>query len=581
MLSKRLRGKSLMAIAGTPLLGRVLQRIEAMSFVDQTVVATSTDAADEPIAALVRSRGLRCVRGDRANLLGRFLHAAADLDDDDVVLRLTADNPLYDPQRTSQAFAAHVHGDADYTHIDGLSHMVPEFIRVKALRTAAELARDPFDLEHVTPYLRTHPEQFRVQVLAPDFANLRPDLDHLLTIDNQAQLEMFEQMLGELEQRTPFVRLDDCYLWLDRQRAGLAGISQTANGKACTELRMKIGGHEVGDGCPCFIVAEIGQNHNGQLGMAKRLIEVAARCGANAVKFQKRDIGCELTKEAFNRPYENRNSFGRTYGEHRQYLEFDEEQHRELREFALANNLLYFCTACDAPSVEMMERVGNPVYKIASRDITNIPLLEVIAATRKPVIISTGMAGLNEIREAIDTLEGKASGIMLTQCISQYPAEPENLNLRAMQTLRDEFRCLVGLSDHAPGFITAVAGAVLGAALVEKHITLSRAMQGTDHAAALEEEELRLLVKYVRTCAVAMGSGVKEYLPAVEGAKAKLSRSLTSRIPIPQGVVVTEDMLVLKSPGTGLPWRQRDRIIGRRARHEIPADCTLAAEDFE
>ena len=363
MLSRRLRGKSLLSVGGNPLLARVLARIQAMRFIDDVVVATTLDAADEPIVAVVESRHVRCVRGDRDDLLSRYLQAAADLADDDLIARFTADNPLYDPGRSAQVYQKHTSGDWEYTHIDGLSHMVPELIQVGALRRCAQLTQDAFDREHVTPYLRKHPDDFRVQALPADFAGLRADLDQHLTIDSQSDLEMFEQMLDDIEKPNQFLTLDDCYLWLDRKCVGLSG---GLVGRPALK-RVVIAGHEIGDDCPCFVVAEIGQNHNGQIGMAKRLIEMAARCGANAVKFQKRDIRWELTEEAYNRPYDNPNSFGETYGRHREFLELSEDQHKALREYALAHELVYFCTACDEPSVEVMERVNCSVYDLATK----------------------------------------------------------------------------------------------------------------------------------------------------------------------------------------------------------------------
>ena len=577
MLSKRLRGKSLMAVAGQPLITRVINQIKAMSFVDEIVVATTPDACDDPIFALAESLNVGCVRAHRDDLLERFIQASIDLADDDCIVRFTADNPIYDSLLSAQAYKAHRSQKCKYTHIDGLSHVVPEFIQVDTLRHLATLTDDPFDREHVTPYLRKHSEKFRVQTLPPDFAGLRPELDHYLTIDNQEDLEMFECMLEDIEKPNQSLNLYDCYLWLDRKKTGLRGPTTTTASKR----RVKIAGHEIGEDGLCFIVAEIGQNHNGQTGMAKRLIDMAARCGVDAVKFQKRNIKYELTEEEYNKPYDNPNSFGRTYGEHREFLELSEEQHKELREYTLANNLIYFCTACDEPSVEIMERLGNPAYKIASRDITNIPLLKVIAKTRKPVIISTGMAGIQEIREAIEALGDGPPGIILTQCISQYPAEIEHVNLRAIQKLCDEFGCPVGLSDHTSGIITAVAGAVLGACLVEKHITLSCAMQGTDHASALEEDDLRQLVKYIRTCAIALGDGEKRYNGVVEEVRKKLSRSLTSTVVISAGTKLTEEMLTLKSPGTGIAWRDRNKIVGAKAKFDIPPDRTLSEDDFE
>ena len=576
MLSSRFRGKSLVSVAGKPLMVRVLERVAAMPFVDEVVVATTRNAADEPIAALAEGRGFQCIRGAEEDVLDRFLQAAEGLDEGDCVARFTADNPLYDAHRSSRAFQKHQEGIWDYTHVDGLSHMVPEFIRVEALRRCAEQAQEAFDREHVTPFLRKHRNEFRVQTLPADFAGLRPDLDKHLSISRQEDLEMFEKMLGDLERSGEQANLDDGYYWLDCRDRAFHFLNPGSD-----QLRVSLAGHEVGDGCPTFLIAEIGQNHNGDMALAKRLIEMAARSGADAVKFQKRDIRYDLNEDAYARPYENPNSFGATYGEHREFLELNEEQHKELREYALAHEVVYFCTACDEPSVEMMERVGNPIYKVASRDLTNIPLLRVIAETGKPVILSTGMAGLNETREAIEALGDGPEAVLLMQCISQYPAELERVNLRAMKTLRDEFGLLVGLSDHTAGVITAVSASVMGACMVEKHVTLSRAMKGTDQAASLEEEGLRRMVKYVRECATAMGDGRKVFDPAAESAKKKLARSLTSKRDIPAGTMLTEEMLVMKSPGTGIAWRDRAKVVGKKATRNIPANQMLLEEDFE
>ena len=575
MLSSRFRGKSLISVAGKPLLARVLERIEAMDCIDEICVATTREAADEPIAALADRRGVQCIRGDHEDVLLRYIQATESLDDDDVIVRFTADNPLYDPQRAERLFQLHREGDWDYTHIDGLSHMVPEFIRVGALRQIERETSDSFDREHVTPYLRKKKGTFRVQTLPSDFAGLRPDLDRHLTIDRQEDLERFEEMLIRLEKPDQVVSLDDCYYWLDCRHRAFHFLNPGPD-----QVRVSLAGHEVGDGCPTFIIAEIGQNHNGEMKIAKQLIEMAARSGADAVKFQKRDIHYDLTDEAYNRPYDNPNSFGHTYGEHREFLELNKEQHQELREYALALDLVYFCTACDPPSVEMMEEIGNPLYKVASRDLTNVPLLTQIAQTGKPVILSTGMAGVTDVREAIKALGDGPEAILLMQCVSQYPAELENVNLRAMKTLRDEFGLLVGLSDHTPGVIASVAASILGACMIEKHVTLARAMKGSDHAGSLEENGLRSLVKYVREAALAMGDGRKEFDPVAKPAKDKLARSLTSKASIPAGTLLTEDMLVLKSPGTGLLWRDRTKIVGKVAVRDIDANQTLSEVDF-
>jgi sialic acid synthase SpsE/spore coat polysaccharide biosynthesis protein SpsF (cytidylyltransferase family) len=589
MLSTRLRGKSLMAVNGKPLLVRVVERVRAMAFVGKITVATTSDIADDPIAALVRQLGIDLYRGDREDVLNRFVQAVAGDELTDTVLRFTADNPVYDVAITERALAEFKAGDFSYACISGLSHVVPEFIKVEALRAAGEDAIDAFDREHVTPFLRRHSDRFSNLVLAPDFEGLRPELDRFLTIDSYDQLTEFEAMLQGADHSNEPRSLDDLYHWLDFRRAGLEPIANiriaekqktTSRDSKDSRGEFTIAGRSLGSSSPCFIVAEIGQNHNGQMGMAKRLIEMAAASGCDAVKFQKRDIACELTEEAFNRPYDNPNSFGATYGAHREFLELTEEQHVELREFATACGVIYFCTACDIPSVEIMQRVGNPVYKIASRDIGNIPLLKHIAETGKPAIISTGMAGMDEIREGIQALQGKPETLLVTHCVSQYPTEIKHVNLRAMQSIEREFGLQVGLSDHTTGIITCVAAAAMGAPFIEKHVTLSRAMPGTDHAAALEEEGLRRMVRYIRTVELAMGDGEKAFLPVVEAAKLKLARSLTSRIHIPLGTVLTEEHLVMKSPGSGLTWNEREKLIGRTAKRDIPADTTLSYSDF-
>ncbi len=566
-----------MAVAGYPLLRWVLDRVSQLEFLSGVTVATSDSQADEPIALFADKYGAAVVLGDKDDVLSRFVKAAESLHDDDVVLRFTADNPLYDPGRIGQAWLHHDSIRPDYSCVDGLSHMVPEFIRVGCLRDIQKSTSESHDREHVTVFARQNPARYKIETLAPDFAGLRPEYDGQFTIDRQDQLDAFETMISEISgvSNPTHVSLDRCYEWLDSRNAARA--SERLPG----QKRIKFAGREVGDGCPCFVIAEIGQNHNGQLNLAKKLIDMAARCKADAVKFQKRELSWELTNEAYDRPYEGPNSFGATYGEHRAYLELNEAQHRELREYAMSAGLIYFCTPCDPPSVEMLQRIGCPIYKVASRDMTNIPLLRHLAATGKPVILSSGMSSIEELREAIRVFDGSHSTVSMMQCVSQYPADPENVNLRAMKTMRDEFDVLVGLSDHTAGVITAVAGSNLNAFAVEKHITMSRAMNGTDHAGALEEEGLKRLVNYIRICELAMGDGKKEFNPVVQSAKDKLARSLVSNTAIPAGTILTELMLMMKSPGTGIAWKDRDQIVGRKTIRDISAGVMLSRNMFD
>jgi len=337
----------------------------------------------------------------------------------------------------------------------------------------------------------------------------------------------------------------------------------------------------VGDDQPCLIIAEVGQNHNGDMAIARELIDNIAFHNADVVKLCKRDIASELTREAYDRPYPGPQSFGETYGQHREFLELSREQYVELRQYAEVQKLNFLVTACDMKSVDDLEEVGVGFYKVASRDLTNLPLLDYMSRTQKPVILSCGMDSMQEIKEAIDTVRKHHNKIILLQCTSSYPTPYDEVNIRAMITLRREFDVLAGMSDHTVGIMVPVVAAALGAVAIEKHVTLARHMKGTDHACSLEPDGLRRIVRDIRNMEVALGDGVKHVPPAVEGAKAKLRRSLVSKCEIPAGTVLTEEMLCLKSPGTGLMWRERTEITGKAAARDIPADVTLRLEDFE
>ena len=316
------------------------------------------------------------------------------------------------------------------------------------------------------------------------------------------------------------------------------------------------------------------------MSIAKKLIDMAALCDASAVKFQKRDVESELSVELRDKPYENENSFGATYGQHRQFLELSWRQHRDLQAYAKDKGILYLCTICDLVSVEQMAPLDLPAYKVASRDLTNWPLLDALAQFRRPVVLSTGMAGDREVDQAVEIISRRHEQIVILQCTSEYPCPPEHVNLRAMQTYRERYGLLVGMSDHTAGIIPAVAAAVMGACYVEKHITLSRAMRGTDHAGSLEMEGVRRLVSYIRQLEAAMGDGAIDYKPWMGRAKEKLAKSLSCNRDLAAGDALREEDLGLRCPGVGVPWPQRDRLVGRRAAATFPSIPILAPEDF-
>jgi sialic acid synthase SpsE/spore coat polysaccharide biosynthesis protein SpsF (cytidylyltransferase family) len=575
MGSARLRGKSMMHLAGIPLLERVITMVKNLPFVDEVLVATTHLPEDNPIELVAKSHNVKFHRGSVTNVLERFYASSLDMDEEDTIIRFTADNALNYTEGSNNLFKIHIENNNDYTHIEGLSHVVPEFIKTRVIRDAFKDSRlDDFDKEHVTPYFRKHRNHVKVETLPANFKGLRHDLDKYLTIDTYEELLRVENLIQQTNiQNGSILNIQDLYAWMDKNI-----LNQYVTDKDGIEINFS--GTPVGDKYPAYIIAEIGQNHNGDVTTAKKLIDMAARCGANAVKFQKRDIPSELTKEAYDKLYDNPNSFGKTYGEHRIFLELDEKQHLELKEYALAVGITYFCTPCDVPSVELLERIGCPFYKVASRDLTNIPLLEKLGTLGKPIIISTGMADFDDIENALTALNAKPENVLIMQCTSEYPCKLENVNLNAMETLRKKYGYLVGLSDHTSGVIISAAAAVLGAVVIEKHITLDRTMKGTDQPGSLEESGLKKLVEYIRATEQAMGDGEKIVNPATKAAKEKLARSITSKIKIPKGTILTEDMLILKSPGTGLKWVEKDVILGKTAIIDIESDVTLLTSYF-
>ena len=269
---------------------------------------------------------------------------------------------------------------------------------------------------------------------------------------------------------------------------------------------IKIADKIIGKDEPVFIVAEIGQNHNGRVDFAKRLIEQAARDGVDAVKFCKRNLKNELTKAMADSPYVGKNSFGETYGEHREFLELSMDQHKELKDYAESKGLIYFASVCDKKSADDMEELGVHMFKIASRDLTNRPLIEHIAKKQKPIFLSTGMSDLEEIRKTIELIQKYHNHILLFQCTSEYPTQYKNVHLNVIPELEKEFNLNIGMSDHSSGIMVACASAVKGAVAVEKHVTLSRDMKGTDHIVALDPPGMKRLVHWIRWYELANGS---------------------------------------------------------------------------
>jgi sialic acid synthase len=374
-----------------------------------------------------------------------------------------------------------------------------------------------------------------------------------------------------------------------RPRRAFASFAELArnlpdmhDASATPQRSLTIDGTVISDDGGAYVIAEVGHNHQGSVGKAKELLDEAKRCGADAVKLQKRDNRALYTREFFHKPYENENSFGATYGEHREALEFGRSEYEELIAHAKEIGIGFFATAFDEASADFLADLDMPAYKIASADLSNIPLLRHVAEIGKPMIISTGASTLDDVLRAYETIKPINPHVAVLQCTSNYPANWNELDLRVIETYRELFPdSVVGLSSHDNGIAMPVAAYVLGARIFEKHFTLNRAMKGTDHVFSLEPQGLRKLVRDLRRIEVALGDGTKNMYPSESEPALKMAKKLVAATDLPAGHTLREEDIAAKSPGDGLPPYELDRLVGRTLRHPVGADSALTFELLE
>jgi N,N'-diacetyllegionaminate synthase len=338
---------------------------------------------------------------------------------------------------------------------------------------------------------------------------------------------------------------------------------------------MRIGRHTLGADEPPLVIAEIGNNHDGSLGQARALVDAAAEAGAGAVKLQTHIADAEMLPSTPTPPHFDEPRYAFT-----KRMELSYDQHVELKARAEEHGLVMLSSPFSVEAVELLERLDVPAYKVASGEVTNPPLLEAIGRTGKPVLLSTGMSGLDDVDAAVAILREHGSEVAILQCTSTYPCPPELVNLRAMPMLAERFGCPVGLSDHTPDIHTSIAAVVLGAVCVEKHFTLSRRLYGPDHHASLEPADLARLVEGVRQVHAALGDGLKEKDPGLDPARATFEKSVVARSPIPAGSVIEMSMLTTKRPGNGIPAARLPEVVGRTAGRDIEPDRLLVEDDL-
>jgi len=342
---------------------------------------------------------------------------------------------------------------------------------------------------------------------------------------------------------------------------------------------LSIEGKVINDAGDCYVIAEVGHNHQGRLETAKEMFRTAKECGADAVKLQKRDNRCLYTQAMYEKPYDHQNSFGLTYGEHREFLEFDLEQYRELQAYAREIGITMFATAFDFESVDFLGKLEVPAFKVASGDLKNIPLLRYIAGFQKPMIVSTGGGTMEDVNRAYDAVMPINSQLCVLQCTAGYPAAFDELNLRVITSYRERFpNTIIGLSSHDNGIAMAVAAYMLGARVIEKHFTLNHTWKGTDHAFSLEPIGLRKMVRDLRRLRVAMGDGIKRVYPSEVSPITKMGKKLVAARDLPAGHAIRREDIAVKSPGGGLAPYELEKVLGRVTRSALSADDDITFE---
>ncbi len=345
-----------------------------------------------------------------------------------------------------------------------------------------------------------------------------------------------------------------------------------------------IGNKVVGENAPCLIIAEAGSNYNGSLEIAKKLVDTAAEANADIVKFQTFKAELIVTRTTPKAQYQKQGeNDSESYYDLLKGLEMKDEEWQELKNYCDQKGIIFMSTPhSGAWSVDFLESLHVPAYKLGSGDLTNLPFLEYVAEKNKPIIISVGMSVMEEIKEAVEVIKKTGNNqLVVLQCTTSYPADIKNINLNVMDTLAAELGCIIGFSDHTPGIEASVIAVAKGARVIEKHFTIDKNLPGPDHKASLDPTELKALVQGIRHVERMLGS--KEKQPTQEELDiAKIARkSIVAAKDIPKGILITEDMLIIKRPGTGILPKYFPDIIGKKAKSYIEKDSILSYDMIE
>lgn len=342
-------------------------------------------------------------------------------------------------------------------------------------------------------------------------------------------------------------------------------------------------GRLIGGNQPCFVIAEIGQNHQGDLEIAKKMIKMVKDCGADCAKFQKSELEYKFNKRALERPYTSKNSWGKTYGEHKRHLEFTHEQYKELQSYAREIGIFFTASGMDEMAVEFLHELNVPFFKVGSGDTNNFPYLEKTAQKGRPMVVSSGMQSLETMRRVYQTVKKHNENFCILQCTSAYPLEPENVNLRVITEYQKEFPDIpIGYSGHEIGISISLAAVALGAKVLERHVTLDKSWKGTDHPASLDFGELAELIRSIRIIERALGNGVKCMLPCEVPCHDKLGKSVVAKTAIPKGTKLTLDMLAVKvAEPKGVAPEDIFELVGKKTLLAVGEDESITVNAVE
>jgi N-acetylneuraminate synthase/N,N'-diacetyllegionaminate synthase len=349
------------------------------------------------------------------------------------------------------------------------------------------------------------------------------------------------------------------------------------------EANFLIEGKKIGDSSPCFIIAEVGINHNGDINIAKKMVDLAVDCGVDAVKFQTFTAKEFISNEEDTYKYKSQ---GKEVEESALKMfernEFKEDQWKEIVDYCRSKGIIFFSTPKNLSNLELLLRVGIPAIKVSSANLVNLPVLRDYSKKKIPMIISTGMAYLSEVDEAVRIIKENNSDLAILHCVSSYPVNFEKLNFRKMDTLKSAFPdCVIGFSDHTEGSIAAIIATALGAKILEKHFTLDKNMPGPDHWFSADPRELKELVEGVRNIEKSLGSS--EIKPTDDEIKTRLVShcSITANQEIKKGKTITEEMIAMKRPGTGLLSKFIPFVVGRKAKKDIEKGELIILEKLD